>query len=429
MTPELSYRDNVLHLEDVSLEDVADACGTPAYVYSRAHFANRYQALDAALSGVAHEICYAVKANSSLAVLRTFADLGAGFDIVSGGELERVLFAGGDPARVVFSGVGKSTAEIAFAIKVGIGCFNVESASELARIEHEASRAGVRAPIAIRVNPDIDARTHPYISTGLKQNKFGVPPDEARRLLRAAAASPHLDVRGLGCHIGSQITEAAPLIDALDRMASLAEAVIAEGIEVHHLDLGGGLGVTYRNEPEFDLHAYASALRQRFVGTSLTLFMEPGRYLVANGGVLLTRVEYLKPAIDGAGRNFAIVDAAMNDLIRPTLYSAWHAIEPVHRHPGPSAVWDVVGPVCESGDFLGHDRTLCLEEGTLLAVLTAGAYGFVQSSNYNSRDRAPEVLVDGASIHVVRRRETLRDQLELESLPAGVPGEAGNVNC
>ena len=419
MTPELGYRDSVLHLEDVSLETLAQACGTPAYVYSKAHFTRRYHELDRALGAVPHRICYAVKANSNLGVLRVFADLGAGFDIVSGGELERVLAAGGAPDRVVFSGVGKSTAEIAFALKCGIGCFNVESAPELDRLEQEASRIGRRAPVALRVNPDIDARTHPYISTGLKRNKFGVPAPAARELVARIVASPHFEFRGVGCHIGSQIATPAPLIEALERIVELVDELRRDGIAVEHVDLGGGLGVRYRDEPEFDLEAYARAIGQRLSGSGLTLLIEPGRFLVANGGVLLTRVEYLKPAHEPDGRSFAVVDAAMNDLIRPTLYSAWHAIEPVRVTSRRRTRWDVVGPVCESGDFLAHDRELDLEPGALLAVLTAGAYGFVQSSNYNSRDRAPEVMVDGVGFRVVRRRETLRDQLALESA-AGV---------
>jgi len=415
MTPELAYRDDVLHLEDVSLEAVADACGTPAYVYSKAHFVARYRALSRALDRVPHRICYAVKANSNLGVLRVFADLGAGFDIVSGGELERVLAAGGAPESIVFSGVGKSTEELAFALKCGIGCFNVESAPELDRLEREAARIGRRAPVALRVNPDIDAKTHPYISTGLKRNKFGVPAQVARALVDRIVASAHFELRGIGCHIGSQITSPAPLIEALERVVELARDLERAGIAIEHVDLGGGLGVPYRDEPEFDVATYASAIGQLLCGTGRTLVIEPGRYLVANGGVLLTRVEYLKPAHDAGGRNFAVVDAAMNDLIRPTLYSAWHGVEPVRASLRARSTWDLVGPVCESGDFLALDRELDLAPGALLAVRTVGAYGFVQSSNYNSRDRAPEILVDGADFRVVRRRETLRDQLALES--------------
>jgi diaminopimelate decarboxylase len=319
----------------------------------------------------------------------------------------------------VFSGVGKSGAEIAFALKSGIGCFNVESETELLRIEEHARRAGVRAPVAIRVNPDIDARTHPYISTGLKRNKFGVAAADTPALVTRAQSSPHLEVLGIGCHIGSQITSVAPFAAAFERMIELVDEITAKGVRIRHLDLGGGLGVTYRDEPAFDLTAYAAAIRTCLDGRDLELLLEPGRFLVANGGVLLTRVEYLKRSRDPEGRNFAIVDAAMNDLIRPALYSAWHDVVPVRRDGGQVETWDVVGPVCETGDFLAKDRSLALAEGELLAVLSTGAYGFVQSSNYNSRDRAPEVIVDGAEFAVVRRRESLADQLALED-PRGV---------
>jgi diaminopimelate decarboxylase len=418
MTPELSYRGDVLHLEGVSLEALAAACGTPAYVYSRAHLVAQYRRLDEALAGLPHRICYAVKANSNLAVLRLLASLGAGFDIVSRGELERVLHAGCDARHVVFSGVGKRVDEIAFALKAGIGCFNVESEAELERIEREAERIGRRAAVAVRVNPDIDARTHPYISTGLKRNKFGVHASAAKRLLARAHTSRWLDATGVGCHIGSQITTPAPLVEALERMTELADELRAQGIPLAHVDLGGGLGIRYRDEPEFDVDAYANALRQRLGPTGLTLLLEPGRYLVGNGGLLLTRVEYLKPSLDPEGRNFAVVDAAMNDLIRPTLYSAWHDVVPVRQSGVRALPWDVVGPVCETGDFLAHERELPLAEGALLAILSAGAYGFVQSSNYNTRDRAPEVLVDGNTFTTVRRRETLSDQLALENAQA-----------
>lgn len=423
MSPELRYRDGVLNLEDTALTDIADAVGTPAYVYSRAHFQARYQRLAEALAGIDHRICYAVKANSNIAVIELFARLGAGFDIVSGGELERVLRAGGDPARVVFSGVGKSSAEIAFGLRVGVGCFNCESAAELDRLEQEATRLGRVAKVAFRVNPNIDAKTHPYISTGLKENKFGVTPAQARVLLRRAQASKWLTPVGVGCHIGSQITDPAPLIEAVEQIADLHDAISAEGIALEHLDLGGGFGVTYHDEPEFDLARWAAVVGQRLAARKVQLWIEPGRYLVANGGLLLTRVEYLKPAEDAQGRNFAVVDAAMNDLIRPTLYSAWHEVCPVvQAEPAVTPrCWQVVGPVCESGDFLAHDRDLALRQADLLAVLSAGAYGFVQSSNYNSRDRAAEVLVDGAAFEVVRRRETSSDQIALESLPSERP--------
>ncbi len=417
--PELRYRDGALHLESVDLRAVADAVGTPAYVYSRAHFEARYRALDDALRAVPHRICYAVKANSNIAVIELFARLGAGFDIVSGGELERVLRAGGNPSDIVFSGVGKSTAEIAFGLRVGVGCFNCESEAELDRIEREAARLGLPARIALRVNPDIDAKTHPYISTGLKQNKFGVTSAQAQSLLQRAQTSQWLTPVGIACHIGSQITDSKPLIESIERMTDLLDIVTNAGIRLDHLDLGGGFGITYRDEPAFDLARWAGVISSRLAGRNVELMIEPGRYLVGNGGVLLTRVEYLKPSTDADGRNFAIVDAAMNDLIRPTLYSAWHDVVPVVTPAAGSAVrsWQIVGPVCETGDFLAHDRHLALAESDLLAILSAGAYGFVQSSNYNSRDRAAEVLIDGAAFEVVRRRETSSDQLALESLP------------
>jgi diaminopimelate decarboxylase len=416
VSEELSFRDGVAHLEDVSLLHVAQRCGTPTYVYSRAHLASQYAKLDAALQQLPHRICYAVKANGNLAILNLFASLGAGFDIVSGGELERVLRAGGDPASVIFSGVGKSGAEIDFALKVGIGSFNVESAAELDRLELHAQRLSRKARVSVRVNPDIDAGTHPYISTGLKSNKFGVPRDEALAMYRRASNSQWLEVLGVDCHIGSQIAKPGPLVEALQSLLALVDTLEREGIRIEHLDLGGGFGVTYRDEPEFDVAGYASELTRLLHGRSLTVSVEPGRYLVANGGVLLTRVEYLKPARERDARNFAVVDAAMNDLIRPTLYQAWHGISVVESaaRDGVRANWDIVGPVCESADFLAHDRDLTLAEGSLLAIRSAGAYGFVQSSNYNARNRAAEVLVDGASFSVVRRRETIADQLRAE---------------
>jgi diaminopimelate decarboxylase len=411
----LSFRRGVAHVDDVSLLHIAQRCGTPTYVYSRAHFASQYRSLDAALHPLPHRICYAVKANGNLAILNLFASLGAGFDIVSGGELERVVRAGGDPSKVIFSGVGKSGADLDFALKLDIGSFNVESTAELSRLEMHAQRLSRRARISVRVNPDIDAGTHPYISTGLKSNKFGVPRDEALAMYRRASNSQWLDVIGIDCHIGSQIASPAPLVDALQSLLSLVDTLDREGIRIEHLDLGGGFGVTYRDEPEFDVAGYAAQIKQHLQGRSLTVSVEPGRFLVANGGVLLTRVEYLKPAHEHDARNFAVVDAAMNDLIRPTLYQAWHGISVVEAPAhGVRANWDVVGPVCESGDFLGHDRDLTLTEGTLLAIRSAGAYGFAQSSNYNSRNRAAEVLVDGASFSVVRRRETIADQLRAE---------------
>ena len=415
MNEPLTFRASVAHVEDVSLPHIAQRCGTPTYVYSRAHLAAQYATLDAALKPLPHQICYAVKANSNLAVLRLFASLGAGFDIVSGGELERVLRAGGDPHKVIFSGVGKSGAEIDFALKLDIGSFNVESAAELERLERHAQRLARRARVSVRVNPDIDAGTHPYISTGLKTNKFGVPRDEALAMYRRASNSQWLDVVGIDCHIGSQIATPGPLVEAMQSLLSLVDTLEREGIRIEHLDLGGGFGVTYRDEPAFDVATYAAQLKRLLRGREMTVSIEPGRFLVANGGVLLTRVEYLKPAQRRDARSFAIVDAAMNDLIRPVLYQAWHDVVAVETAPdGQLARWDIVGPVCESGDFLAHERELSLAEGTLLAIRSAGAYGFVQSSNYNSRNRPAEVLVDGAGFAIVRRRETIADQLNAE---------------
>ena len=407
----------VAHIEGVPLPTIAERCGTPTYVYSRAHFAAQYATLDAALNPLPHKICYAVKANSNLAVLQLFASLGAGFDIVSGGELERVIRAGGKSRDVIFSGVGKSGAEIDFALKQDIGCFNVESTSELERIETHAQRLSRRARISVRVNPDIDAGTHPYISTGLKTNKFGVPHDEALSMYRHASNSLWLDVIGIDCHIGSQIATPGPLVEAMQSLLRLIDQLDAEGIALEHIDLGGGFGVVYQDESAFDVAAYATQIKHLLHGRALTLLVEPGRFLVANGGVLLTRIEYLKPAGERDRRNFAILDAAMNDLIRPTLYQAWHRIRVAERpaHDALHARWDLVGPVCESGDFLAHDRELTLSQGALLAIESAGAYGFVQSSNYNSRNRAAEVLVDGDSFAVVRRRETTADQLRAET--------------
>ncbi len=425
MNDALSLRDGVAHFEDASLLQIAQRCGTPTYVYSRAHFESQYAQLDTALNPLPHRICYAVKANGNLAILNLFASLGAGFDIVSGGELERVIRAGGDPSKVIFSGVGKSGSEMDFALKLGIGSFNVESAAELERLEQHAQRLSRRARISVRVNPDIDAGTHPYISTGLKSNKFGVPREEALTMYRRASNSQWLDVIGVDCHIGSQIAKPGPLVEALQSLLSLVDTLEREGIRIEHLDLGGGLGVTYRDEPAFDVAGYAAQIKGLLQGRSLNVSVEPGRFLVANGGVFLTRVEYLKPAREPDARNFAVVDAAMNDLIRPTLYQAWHGISAVEApaHGGVRANWDVVGPVCESADFLAHDRDLTLAEGSLLAIRGAGAYGFVQSSNYNSRNRAAEVLVDGASFTIVRRRETIADQLRAE-VPWSAPEDA-----
>lgn len=411
-----NYRDGQLYAEDVAVTEIAERFGTPAYVYSRATLERHYRAYDDALSGRPHLVCYAVKANSNLAVLNVLARLGAGFDIVSAGELERVLRAGGDPARVVFSGVGKQPWEMRRALEVGVRCFNVESDTELDRLNDIAGKLGVRAPVSLRVNPDVDAGTHPYISTGLKDNKFGIDINEAPAVYARAAALPNLDVVGVDCHIGSQLTTVTPFLDALDRVLALVDQLAATGIVIRHLDMGGGLGVTYDQETPPLPSDYVTALSERLGDRCLELIMEPGRSIAANAGILLTRVEFLKCT---AHRNFAIIDAAMNDLIRPALYSAWQAIVPVRpRADVEEKIWDLVGPVCETGDFLGKDRPLRLAAGDLLAVRSAGAYGFVMSSNYNTRNRPPELMVDGGRVHVVRQRETLDDQLRLEaSLP------------
>ncbi|MAY70662.1 MAG: diaminopimelate decarboxylase [Halomonas sp.] len=414
-----NYREGELYAEEVPLARIAEAVGTPCYVYSRATLERHFQAYREALGSHPHLICYAVKANSNLAVLNVLARQGAGFDIVSQGELERVLAAGGDPAKVVFSGVAKRPDEMARALEVGIKCFNVESRPELEVLNEVAGRLGKVAPVSLRVNPDVDAGTHPYISTGLKDNKFGIPVDEALEVYRLAAELPHLRVTGLDCHIGSQLTEIAPFLDALERLLVLLDRLREENIEVSHLDLGGGLGVPYKDETPPAPFDYASKLLERLSrwdgGERLTLLFEPGRSIAANAGVMLTRLTYVKP---GETKNFAIVDAAMNDLIRPSLYQAWQAILEVDtRHQRTSDVYDVVGPVCETGDFLGKERQLAVAPGDLLAVRSAGAYGFVMASNYNSRPRPAEVLVDGDDYQVVRRRETLEDLWAGESLP------------
>jgi diaminopimelate decarboxylase len=403
-----------LHLEGVALDDLAARFGTPLYVYSRQALENAYQSYVHAFAGVPHQICYAVKANSSLAILNLFARLGAGFDIVSGGELARVVAAGGDPARVVFSGVGKTADEMRAALDAGILCFNVESLSELHRLNRVAGEMGKRAPVSFRVNPDVDPKTHPYISTGLKENKFGVPIADAPALYRLAASLPNLEVSGIDCHIGSQLIDLSPLVDAADLVLALVDSLAAEGIRLRHIDLGGGVGIRYRDESQPDLNAYGQALAARFAGRSEKLLLEPGRSLVGNAGLLLTRVEYLKP---GEDKNFAIVDAAMNDLMRPALYEAYHEITPVMSRDEPARNYDVVGPICETGDFIGFARGLSIEEGDLLAILSAGAYGMSMASNYNSRPRAAEVMIDKNEFHLIRERETLGSLMAGERLP------------
>jgi diaminopimelate decarboxylase len=408
------YHNGRMRAEDVDLGNIAERFGTPCYVYSRATLERHWQVFDSALGSHPHLICYAVKANSSLAVLQVLARLGSGFDIVSAGELERVLRAGGEPSRIVFSGVGKRATEMQSALEAGIRCFNVESEAELVRLEAVAAGSGHIAPVSIRVNPDVDAQTHPYISTGLRDNKFGIDVDQALQVYQRATGLPHLRVTGIDCHIGSQLTDTAPFVDALERVLQLVDRLQSEGIELTHIDLGGGLGIPYRAGDRPPLpDAYARALLARMSGRPQELLLEPGRAIAGNAGILLTRVEYLKHT---AHKNFAIIDAAMNDLQRPALYNAWHDIVPVEPREGTPTVYDVVGPVCETGDFLGKDRELRLAEGDLLAVRSAGAYGFTMSSNYNSRPRAAEVMVDGDRVFVIRERETLADLYRHEQL-------------
>ena len=409
----LSLKNGVLCAESVALTEVAEHHGTPCYVYSRAALESAFDEFHSELAGIDALVCYAMKANSNLAVLNVFARRGAGFDIVSGGELKRALAAGADPQKIVFSGVGKSVAEMAFALETGILCFNVESEPELERLNEVAGGLGKKAPVSLRVNPNVDAKTHPYISTGLKENKFGVAYEDALAIYQRAARLPNLEVVGIDCHIGSQLLDPAPFAEALDKLLQLVDALAAHGIALHHIDLGGGLGIRYNDEDVPSVKSYLRPLLGELAGRGLKILLEPGRRLVGNAGVLLTRVEYLKP---GAVKNFAIVDAAMNDLTRPALYEAWHEIVPVVPRSDATRDWDIVGPVCESSDFLGHQRPLALAAGDLLAVLSAGAYGMTMSSNYNSRPRAAEVMVDGAQMHLVRRRETIDELYAQESL-------------
>lgn len=406
-----TYQNGSLHAENVSLTALAEKYGTPLYVYSRAAFEQAYLAYTDALGEWPHMVCFAVKTNSNLGVLNTLARLGAGFDIVSLGELERVLAAGGDPARCVFSGVGKQAHEMKRALEVGVHCFNVESEAELERLSAVASEMGKIAPISLRVNPDVDAQTHPYISTGLKDNKFGIDIDDAVRIYEKAASLPGLAIKGVDCHIGSQLTEISPFLDALDRVLNLVDDLAGRGITIEHLDLGGGLGVKYHNETPATPAEYISAVKERLGDRVFKLVFEPGRSIAANAGAFLTRVEFLKL---NAHKNFAIIDGAMNDLIRPALYSAWQAIVPLAETSNePERIYDLVGPVCETGDFLGKDRALKIAPNDLLAVMSAGAYGFVMASNYNSRGRPAEVMVDGDQDFLIRERESI------ESLYAG----------
>jgi diaminopimelate decarboxylase len=402
MSTYFNYQQDQLFVENVELADIAERFGTPTYVYSRAALTDAYQQYADALKERQHLICFAVKSNPNLSILSLFAKLGAGFDIVSGGELQRVLAAGGDAQKVVFSGVGKSAAEMRLALTAGILCFNVESEAELLRLNEVAGSMGKVAPISFRVNPNVDAKTHPYISTGLKQSKFGVAYTDALALYRKASKLPHLRITGIDCHIGSQLTETSPFIAAAEKVLLLVDTLAQEGIKLEHIDLGGGLGICYNDETPPSIAEYAKALLQALNGRTEKLIVEPGRVLVGNAGVLLTNVEYLKP---GEEKHFAIVDAAMNDLMRPALYDAYHAIQPLRRKALLSRQYEVVGPVCESGDFLGHARDLAIEQGDFLALMSAGAYGMSMSSNYNTRPRAAEIMVDGSDIKLIRERE------------------------
>ncbi|MCY0965786.1 diaminopimelate decarboxylase [Parathalassolituus penaei] len=412
-----TYQQGSLHAEQTSLASLAAQHGTPLYVYSRAAFEAHFKAYDEALGEWPHQVCFSVKSNSNIAVLNVLARLGAGFDIVSQGELERVLAAGGEPSKVVFSGVGKMASEMVRALEVGVGCFNVESEAELVRLSEVASSLGKVANISLRVNPDVDAQTHPYISTGLKDNKFGIDIQKAPAVYALAATLPGVKIVGVDCHIGSQLTDISPFLDALDRVLMLVDELAAQGIEIEHLDLGGGLGVTYRAETPASPQQYIAAIKERLGERRFKLIFEPGRSISANAGVFLTRVEYLKL---NEHKNFAIIDGAMNDLIRPALYSAWQDIKPVNEQSSaPVRRYDLVGPVCETGDFLGKDRDLAIAEGDVLAVMSAGAYGFVMASNYNTRGRAAEIMVDGDQAFVVRERETLTSLFQGESVLPG----------
>ena len=411
---EFNWKNNALYVEDLSLSSIAETYGTPCYVYSKAALINHYQAYSDALGDYPGKICYAVKANSNIAVLQVLAQQGAGFDIVSAGELDRVLLAGGKAENVIFSGVGKTREEMAHALNVGIACFNVESAAELEVLSQVATQTGKTANVSLRVNPDVDAKTHPYISTGLKENKFGIDINRAINVYKRAQSLSGIKVVGVDCHIGSQLTEVTPFLDALERVLMLVDGLAAEGIEIQHIDLGGGIGVTYNDETPPDIGAYINQVKEKVADKGLALYFEPGRSIAANAGVLLTEVLYLKPTEE---KNFAIVDAAMNDNIRPSLYQAWQDLKLISEpQTDEEKVWDIVGPICETGDFLAKDRTLAIAPGDKLALMSSGAYGFVMSSNYNSRGRAPEVLVDGTNAHLVRARESFEDIIRGEKL-------------
>lgn len=421
-----TYKDGVLFAENVALRDVAQQFGTPAYVYSKAAFTENYLAYANACAenrrGEAGAlVCYSVKSNSNLAVLNLLSRLGSGFDIVSGGELQRVIAAGGDPRKVIFSGVGKSAEEMRLALAHDILCFNVESVGELHRLNDVAGEVSKQAPVSLRVNPNVDAKTHPYISTGLKENKFGIDFDEAMAAYRLAASLPHLKVVGIDCHIGSQLLDDAPLLEALDKVIELVDRLAAENINLHHLDIGGGIGITYANEQPVPIGDYLARLfrkvdqwrMQKHNGAPIQIMFEPGRSIAGNAGILLTEVQYLK---HGSTKNFAIVDAAMNDLMRPAMYEAWHGVQPVVQRTGGMKTYDVVGPVCESGDWLARQRDLAIEQGDLLAIMSAGAYGMTMASNYNTRGRAVELMVDGDRVHLIRRREAATELYALESV-------------
>jgi diaminopimelate decarboxylase len=408
----VAERDGTLFIEEVSLAAIAAKHGTPCFVYSRSALETAYREFDGAFEGIDHLTCYALKANSNLAVLDVFARMESGFDVVSGGELARVVAAGGDPAKVVFSGVGKTEDELERALELGIRCFNVESESELEHLDRIAGASGRRAPVSLRVNPDVDPKTHPYIATGLKESKFGIAFVDALPLYRRAARLPNIALTGIDIHIGSQITALEPYREAATKVLELVDTLAAEGILLKHVDLGGGIGIRYRDETPVQLSEYAAMIKGLFRGRRESLVFEPGRRLTGNAGILLTRVIYLKP---GAEASFAVVDAAMNDLLRPALYDAWHAVRPVRSRRESARVWQIVGPVCESADFLARDRDLALREGDLLAILSAGAYAMAMSSNYNSRPRAAEVLVDGTAMHLVGRRESIAELFSRES--------------